>query len=66
MIIEKKLEGFDDKLKFDKLNYPQCSCGQCPKFYWNTCGYLQHSYFSTISQCLDQVRCHCHCSESAF
>ena len=35
MIIEKKLEGFDDKLKFDKLNYPQCSCGQCPKFYWN-------------------------------
>jgi hypothetical protein len=35
MIIEKKLEGFDNKLKFDKLNYPQCSCGLCPKFYWN-------------------------------
>ena len=35
MIIEKKLEGFNNKLKFDKLNYPQCSCGKCPKFYWN-------------------------------
>jgi len=35
MIIEKKLEGFDNKLKFDKLNYPQCSCGLCPRFYWN-------------------------------
>ena len=35
MIIEKKLEGFNNKLKFDKLNYPQCSCGFCPRFYWN-------------------------------
>jgi len=35
MIIEKKLEGFNNKLKFDKLNYPQCSCGKCPRFYWN-------------------------------
>jgi hypothetical protein len=35
MIIEKKLEGFNNKLKFDKLNYPQCSCGLCPKFFWN-------------------------------
>ena len=36
MIIEKKLEGFNNKLKFDKLNYPQCSCGLCPKFFWNS------------------------------
>lgn len=35
MIIEKKLEGFNNQLKFDKLNYPQCSCGLCPRFYWN-------------------------------
>ena len=35
MIVEKKLEGFNNKLKFDKLNYPQCSCGKCPRFYWN-------------------------------
>ena len=35
MIIEKKLEGFNNKLVFDKLNYPQCTCGKCPKFYWN-------------------------------
>ena len=36
MIIEKKLEGFNNKLKFDKLNYPQCSCGACPKFFFNS------------------------------
>jgi hypothetical protein len=35
MIVEKKLEGFNNKLKFDKLNYPQCTCGKCPRFYWN-------------------------------
>jgi hypothetical protein len=35
MIIELKLDGFNNKLKFDKLNYPQCSCGKCPRFYWN-------------------------------
>jgi len=35
MIIEKKIEGFNNKLKFDQLNYPQCFCGLCPKFYWN-------------------------------
>ena len=35
MIIEKRLKGFDNKLLYDKLNYPQCSCGLCPKFYWN-------------------------------
>ena len=36
MIIEKKLEGFNNKLKFDKLNYPQCSCGLFPKFFFNS------------------------------
>ena len=35
MIVEKKLIGFNNKLKFDKLNYPQCQCGNCPRFYWN-------------------------------
>ena len=35
MIIEKKWEGFNNKLKFDKIDYPQCSCGKCPRFYWN-------------------------------
>ena len=36
MIIEKKFEGFNNKLQFDKLNYRQCSCGLCPKFFWNS------------------------------
>lgn len=36
MIQEKKLEGFDTKLKYSKLNYPKCNCkGDCPDFYWN-------------------------------
>lgn len=35
MIIERKLEGFNNQLKYDKLNYPQCTCGKCPRFYWN-------------------------------
>ena len=35
VVVETKLEGFDNKLSFDKLNYPQCNCGKCPKFFWN-------------------------------
>lgn len=36
MIIEKKLEGFNNELKNDKLNYPQCGCGKCFQFYFNS------------------------------
>ena len=36
MIIEKKLEGFNNKLVYDKLNYPQCTCGKCFQFYFNS------------------------------
>jgi len=36
MIIEKRLKGFDNKLLYDKLNYPQCSCGACPRFFFNS------------------------------
>lgn len=37
MIIEKKLDGFNNhKLVYDKLNYPQCSCGKCFQFYFNS------------------------------
>ena len=35
MIEEKKLNGFNNKLKYDKLNYPRCSCNNCPAFYFN-------------------------------
>jgi hypothetical protein len=35
MIIETKLQGFHSQLKYDKLNYPECTCGKCFKFYWN-------------------------------
>lgn len=36
VVIETKLEGFDGKLKYDKLNYPQCSCGKCFKMFFNS------------------------------
>lgn len=36
MIIEKKLDGFQNQLKYDKLNYPQCTCGKCFQFYFNS------------------------------
>ena len=35
MITEKKLDGFNNKLNYATLNYPQCTCGKCPRFYWN-------------------------------
>lgn len=35
VVVETKLEGFDNKLSFDKLNYPNCMCGKCPRFFWN-------------------------------
>jgi hypothetical protein len=35
MIIEEKLTGFNHKMKFTTLDYPQCECGKCPNFYWN-------------------------------
>jgi hypothetical protein len=35
VVIETKLEGFNHKLSYDKLNYPQCLCGKCPRFFWN-------------------------------
>jgi len=36
VVIETKMHGFDGKLKYDKLNYPQCSCGKCFKMYFNS------------------------------
>jgi hypothetical protein len=36
VVVETKLEGFDNKLSFTKLNYPQCNCGKCPRFFWNS------------------------------
>jgi hypothetical protein len=36
MIIERKLDGFQNQLKYDKLNYPQCTCEKCFQFYFNS------------------------------
>ena len=50
-IIEKPLQGFNNKLKFDKLNYPQCVCGNCPKFYWNLLSIASRQSGKTHSIC---------------
>jgi hypothetical protein len=36
IIKEKKINGFQNELKYHKLNYPQCSCGKCFQFYFNS------------------------------
>ena len=51
MIIEQKLEGFDNKLSYSKLNYPQCSCGKCPKFYWNMLSIASRQSGKTYTIC---------------
>jgi|SRR6056300_426843 hypothetical protein len=39
MITEKSRQGFNDKLKYTKLKYPQCNCGSdCPLFFFNYLG----------------------------
>jgi hypothetical protein len=39
MIKEINRDGFDTKLKYTKLIYPECKCGgDCPKFYFNYLG----------------------------
>ena len=34
-IQEIQLDGFNQPLKFDKLDYPQCACGNCPRMFFN-------------------------------
>lgn len=36
IVVEKHLPDFDHKLIYDKHKYPQCSCGNCPNFFWNS------------------------------
>ena len=35
MIIEKDLPNWNQKLRYEKHIYPQCSCNNCPRFYAN-------------------------------
>ena len=37
MITEIPVTEFNAKLKYKKIEYPQCTCGKCPKFYFNMC-----------------------------
>ena len=53
MIIEKPLSGFNTKLRFSKLNYPQCSCGKgCPKFYFNLLSIAARNSGKTYGICM--------------
>lgn len=51
MIIEKPLTGFNNKLKFDKLNYPFCSCGNCPRFFFNLLSIASRQSGKTYTIC---------------
>lgn len=35
MITEVPITEFNGKLKYKKLEYPQCTCGKCPRFFFN-------------------------------
>lgn len=52
-IIEQPLTGFNNKLSYSKLNYPQCSCqnSQCPRFYFNAIYCASRSSGKTFSCC---------------
>lgn len=51
MIIETKLDGFKTKLKFTELDYPCCSCGNCPKFFYNLLSIASVKSGKTYSIC---------------
>jgi hypothetical protein len=52
MIIEKPLGGFNNKLSYSKLNYPQCNCGgNCPNFYFNLLSIASRQSGKTYSMC---------------
>ena len=56
MIEEQPLNGFNHKLKYDELDYPNCECGKCFKMFfnllsvasrqsgktWTICQYVKH------------------------
>lgn len=50
-IIEQPLTGFNHKLSYSKLNYPQCECGVCPKFYFNFLGVAARQSGKTYTIC---------------
>ena len=51
MITETPLSGFDNKLSYTKLNYPQCSCKKCPSMYWNMLSIAARQSGKTYSIC---------------
>ena len=51
MIVEKPLTGFNNKMNYTTLNYPQCQCGKCPKFYWNMLSIAARQSGKTYTTC---------------
>ncbi len=54
-IIVKKIKGFDNPFRYDKLNYPQCICGEYPRFYFNSLHIVSRGSGKTHTVC-DMVR----------
>ena len=46
-----KSKKINHKLSYAKLNYPQCECGKCPKFYFNFLGVAARQSGKTYTIC---------------
>jgi len=51
MIEEIPLSNFNFTPKHSKLNYPQCSCGKCPRFYFNLLSVASRGSGKTYNVC---------------
>lgn len=50
-IIEKPLDKWKQKLSYNSHKYPQCSCGGCPKFFFNVLSVASRNNGKTYSIC---------------
>ena len=52
MITEEPLKGFDNKMSYKSLDYPECSCKKCPKMFWNALFVASKQSGKTHSTCM--------------
>jgi hypothetical protein len=51
-IIEKPLNHWNQKLRYEKHKYPVCTCGNCPRFFCNILSVGSRGQGKTYSMCL--------------
>ena len=50
-IVEKELPNWNQKLRYEKHKYPNCNCGNCPRFYFNIISCASRGQGKTYSIC---------------